>query len=132
MAEVFLMEDEPNISFVVKTVLTDEGHHVTAASNGIVGLETLVQSDKPDILLLDLNLPGLSGAEIAKTLRGADGWENIPIVIMSGCVEENDAFPPKECYDSVLTKPFNLSELTDIVNRLTQKTDLLLSCVQQP
>lgn len=122
MAEVLLLEDENNISFVIETVLNDEGHNVFSASNGIAGMERL-SLQKPDIILLDLNLPGLNGREIAKKIKADAEWKDIPIVIMSGCVEFSNNFPPKECYDAVLTKPFDLLDLILVVNQLTSKTN---------
>lgn len=119
VATVLLLEDEPNISMFVETVLTDEGHIVTSINNGISGLDTLSGSIKPDIVLLDLNLPGLSGRDIAKHMRSTARLKDIPIIIMSGCAEFSSDFPPKECYDGVLTKPFDITELIELVNRLT-------------
>ena len=127
MAKVFLMEDEPNISFVVETILTSEGHNVTAENNGIAGLATLARSSKPDIVLLDLNLPGLSGREIAKKMKATPEWKDIPIIIMSGCMDFSKDFPPKDCYEAVLTKPFDIMEMVSMVNTFTTSNPLLAS-----
>lgn len=124
MATVFLLEDEPNISLFVETVLTDAGHFVRTANNGITGLNTFSLCSKPDIVLLDLNLPGLSGGEIAKQMKASAEWKDIPVIIMSGCVEFSNNFPPRECYDEVLTKPFSLGNLVEMVNRLTGKDNI--------
>jgi len=121
MAEVFLMEDEPNICLVLESVLTHEGHNVTTANNGAAGLEKLSKSQKPDVVLLDLNMPVLNGREVAQRMKNDPDLNDIPVVIMSGCVAYAEDFPPNDCYESVLSKPFDLTDLIDLIENLTSK-----------
>lgn len=119
MANIFLMENEPNISSILENVLTDEGHCVTTAGNGAAGLEKLFESPKPDMVLLDLNTTGSNGQEVTQRMKASTDFNDIPVVIMSGRRTYSDDFSLKDNYEAILYKPFDLSDLISVVNRLT-------------
>ena len=68
MAHILLVEDDKSIRMALDFALTRAGYEVSCASNGAEGLET-ARSVKPDLILLDILLPKLSGIEVARTLR---------------------------------------------------------------
>lgn len=120
MVRVLIMEDEINIAFVLKTFLTEFGYEVAVAENGIKGLKLLQSGSLPDIILLDLNMPGMSGHAVAERLYLDDRLTKIPVVIVSGSSPSSPDFPPKEIYDGYIAKPFELLEVLEVVKRFTE------------
>ncbi|MBS3968470.1 MAG: response regulator [Clostridia bacterium] len=119
MVKILIMEDEINIAFVLKTFLTEVGYDVTIAENGVNGLKLLQSSPLPDIILLDLNMPGMSGRAVAERLYLDDRLTKVPVVIVSGSSPASSDFPPEEIYDAYIAKPFELSEVLEVVERFT-------------
>lgn len=106
---LLIIEDDTNMVLSLSLALTDAGFKVESASDGQLGLE-LVRSNKYDLILLDYNLPGLSGPEIVKKLRAEKCFT--PIIVITVFGELRDKL---ELFnlgaDDYLTKPFALSEL---------------------
>ncbi|HLK69534.1 MAG TPA: response regulator transcription factor [Bryobacteraceae bacterium] len=104
-----IIEDDPEIRGVVKTLLTNEGFQVEEADDGRSALERVFLT-KPDLILVDLRLPGLDGAEICKRVR-ASGMDT-PIIVISAAKEEFDRVLLLELgADDFLVKPFGAREL---------------------
>ncbi len=119
MARVLVIVDEPNISLVLKIAISEEGHEVLTASNGRAGLELLDQTPAPDIVFVDLCLPGLSGSVVAETIHADKRLRDIPVVIITGSIPNSDNFPPPECYRALISKPFDLMLVLDLIEKLT-------------
>ncbi|WP_028308710.1 response regulator [Desulfitibacter alkalitolerans] len=119
MVKVLIMEDEINIAFVLKTFLTEVGYDVIVAEDGIKGLKLLQTGLLPDIILLDLNMPGMSGRAVAERLYLDDRLAKVPVVIVSGSSPASLDFPSKDIYDAYIAKPFELSDVLEIVQKLT-------------
>jgi DNA-binding response OmpR family regulator len=106
---IMLIEDDPEIRGVVRTLLASEGFHVDEASDGRVALERVFLT-KPDLILVDLRLPGADGAEICKRVRA--GRLDTPIIVISAAKEEFDRVLLLELgADDFLVKPFGAREL---------------------
>ena len=106
---VIVIEDDPEIRGVVRTLLTNEGFQVEEAADGISALERVFLI-KPDLILVDLRLPGLDGAEICKRIRA--GRIETPIIVISAAKEEFDRVLLLELgADDFLVKPFGAREL---------------------
>jgi two-component system, NtrC family, nitrogen regulation response regulator NtrX len=88
VAAILIVDDEPNIRRLLASLLEAEGHVVRSAASGEDGLEA-VADEEPDILLLDLALPGASGLEVLATLRTTHA--GLPVIMMSGRATLNDA-----------------------------------------
>lgn len=123
MARVLVIEDELNISFVLKTVLKDEGHEVVTALNGAAGLDLLEQDPLPNVVLADLCMPGLGGQALVEIMRSNPRLKNIPVAIITGSFPSAKNFPPRESYQALISKPFDLSEVIDTVEKLS-KTEI--------
>jgi len=82
MSKILIVEDNSIIAKMLKTTLTLEGHDVTIAPNGATGLEK-VRTNRPDLLLLDIMMPGMDGFEVCRRLREAEETKDIPIVFLS-------------------------------------------------
>lgn len=87
MSKVVIIEDDPILARIYETKLRAAGHQVTVAADGETGLAT-VKSVKPDLVLVDLMLPNLSGIEVIKKLRQDPVFTQIPIIAYSGADEE--------------------------------------------
>ena len=109
MAKVLIIEDEPNMILGLKDSCEYEGYEVCVARDGKEGLEKTA-TEKPDIILLDVMLPVLSGLDVCRTLR-ARGIET-PILMLTARSEETDKVVGLEVgADDYVTKPFSIKEL---------------------
>ena len=105
MAAILLVEDEATIAESVKYALETEGYDVSVANDGRTALE-LAESESPDLVLLDLMLPEMSGFDVCRLMR--DRWE-MPIVIISAKDSEADIVAGLELgADDFVTKPFSM------------------------
>lgn len=106
-AHVLLVEDEEDIQQVVEYNLLKEGHAVTCAANGEEGLK-LARTKQPDLLLLDLMLPGIDGLEVCRALKRDASTASIPIIMLTARGEEQDIVTGLELgADDYVTKPFS-------------------------
>jgi DNA-binding response OmpR family regulator len=106
---ILLIEDDADIRATVQTLLATDGYKVETAEDGLVGLERAFLL-KPDLILTDLRLPGLGGAEVCKRLRA--GRLNSPIIVISGASDEFDKVLLLELgADDYVVKPFGAREL---------------------
>ncbi|WP_407540983.1 response regulator transcription factor [Deinococcus radiomollis] len=107
-ALVLVVEDEPQIAAVLEAYLKQEGHRVEKAADGKAAL-SLYRAAKPDLLLLDLMLPGLSGMEVLRAVR-ADG--STPVILVTARAEETDQVLGLEFgADDYVVKPFRPREV---------------------
>lgn len=108
---ILVIEDEANIQELIKYNLEKNGYRVTVANNGIDGLEEAL-AHTPDLILLDLMLPGLDGLEVCKRLRMEKHTRKIPIFMLTAKSEEFDKVLGLELgADDYITKPFSIKEL---------------------
>ncbi len=121
MSRILIIEDDRDIVELVRYNLEKEGFQVTAAFDGIAGLAQL-QKSPPDLLVLDLMLPKLSGLEICKAARREAGLNRIPILMLSARGEEADRVIGLELgADDYVTKPFSPRELVARVKALLRR-----------
>src|SRR3989338_2866833 len=103
---ILVVEDESNILELVKYNLEEAGYRVLASSRGDSGLEQ-ARKQKPDLLVLDLMLPGMNGIEITKILKQDEKTTHIPIIILTAKAQEADKIVGLELgADDYMTKPF--------------------------
>lgn len=108
MAKILVIEDEPKIQHIIKAYLEKEGFQVETASDGPTGL-ALAQNGRPDLIILDLMLPGLSGENLLTRFRQES---EIPIIIVSAKSSEDERiFGLTIGADDYLVKPFSPREL---------------------
>ena len=105
---VLVIEDEPQIRRFLRATLGSQGYTLIEAVSGEEGL-TEAASHPPDIVLLDLGLPGIDGLEVVRRLRE---WSAVPIIIISARGQEHDKVAGLDAgADDYLTKPFGVAEL---------------------
>ena len=108
---LFVIEDEKNIVELLRYNLEAEGFSVRAETRGDRGLER-VRKEVPDLVILDLMLPGMDGIEICKILKKEDKTSHIPIIMLTAKSEEIDKVMGLELgADDYVTKPFSPREL---------------------
>ncbi|MBM7549672.1 response regulator transcription factor [Peptoniphilus gorbachii] len=108
--KVLLVEDEESIRKFVKINLEREGYIIFEAGSGEDGIE-IARREKPDIVVLDIMLPGIDGFEVCKTLRGE--FPSLGIIMLTAKAEDYDKIMGLQYgTDDYLTKPFNPTELT--------------------
>ena len=119
MTKVLVVEDNANLAFGLTRSLESEGYEVEAAEDGVRGFE-MARSTNPDLVVLDLMLPGMDGYTILKKLR-AEG-KDVPVLILTARGEEADkVFGFRLGADDYVTKPFSLSELLARVQAILRR-----------
>lgn len=108
MPRILLVEDDPGIRAALGLALEDEGYDVAQAPNGRAGL-AMMNSDHPDLVLLDLRLPDISGFEVCREIRQKS---NVPIIMVTAQTDTHDLVAGLEAgADDYITKPVNVKEL---------------------
>ena len=119
---VLTIEDEADIAGLIRLYLEKEGYRVTHISDGAKGLSEIF-TRKPDLLILDLMLPGADGLEICKKVRGRPETSSLPILMLTARGEEIDKIIGLELgADDYLTKPFSPRELVARVKTLLRRS----------
>lgn len=121
MPGILVVEDEEHILELIKFNLQKDGFQVLEASEGFAALK-MAEQEKPDLIILDLMLPGLSGLEVCRQLRKNDDTTGIPIIMLSAKSEELDKVLGLEMgADDYMTKPFSPRELVARVKARLRK-----------
>jgi len=108
---ILFVDDEPDLRELVRINLDKAGYGVELAATGSEGLEKL-RASKPDLVILDLMLPDVSGTEICRTIRAEPGLTDLPVIMLTALSEEVDRVVGFEVgADDYVTKPFSPREL---------------------
>ena len=119
--KVLLIEDEQSVSSFIKKGLEEQGHLVTQAFDGTIGLKLASQEDF-DVIILDVVIPGMNGIEVCDQLKNNLGV-NTPILMLTALGTTDDIVTGLEIgADDYLTKPFKFKELLARLNALTRRT----------
>lgn len=118
MHTILLIEDDPLSARLADLILTFEGYEVTIASDGVKGLE-MAKDACPDLVLLDLMLPGIDGLEVLTQLRACPKTAGARVVIVSSKAQVEDKEAAAEIgADAYLTKPYRKAHLLEVVRSL--------------
>lgn len=121
-ARILIAEDEEPLSLLLRYNLEAEGFAVEVASRGDEA-ELRIREERPDLLLLDWMLPGLSGIELCRRLRGRKETENLPVIMLTARGEESDRVRGLAIgADDYVVKPFSVPELLARVRALLRRT----------
>ena len=108
MTSVVIVEDEHRIRELMARVLADQGYHVETESTAMEGLQTVVKAS-PDLVILDMGLPDLDGAELLKMIRAVS---DVPIIVATARSEDRDVIRTLDAgADDYLVKPFSVEQL---------------------
>ena len=121
--KILVVEDEADIRKLVHYNLTQDHYKVVEAENGDQALK-IIQRDKPHLVVLDLMMPGMSGLEVCRTLRGQSETAKIPILMLTAKAAEADRVLGLELgADDYLAKPFSPRELIARVRAILRRTN---------
>lgn len=119
---VFVVDDDPVVRILVTEYLRSVGYHVCALENARACLERLFD-EKPDLLFVDMQMPGMNGAELLQIIRHTPELEQLPVVILSAG-SDTQAFTENNYHvraDSYLSKPFDIGTLSALLERIMSR-----------
>lgn len=118
MAIVLVVDDDPAIREFVGDILELEGHQVRFAVDGFAALAE-IDADRPDCVLLDVMMPGMSGHEVLAAIRAADGGPQLPVVMLTAAADEKQSWQAwNGGVDYFLAKPFDADQLMRFLEHL--------------
>ena len=121
--KILVVEDEPDIRKLINYNLTQDHYKVIEAESGDQALK-LIQRDKPNLVILDLMMPGMSGLEVCRTLRGQVETAKLPILMLTAKAGEADRVLGLELgADDYLAKPFSPRELVARVRAILRRAN---------
>jgi two-component system, OmpR family, KDP operon response regulator KdpE len=117
--KILLADDDPQILRALRIMLTARGYDVVTAADGRAALDAAI-AEHPDLIVLDLGMPGLTGIEV---IEGVRGWSQMPILVVSGRSESWDKVDALDAgADDYVTKPFQADELLARIRALSRRT----------
>ncbi len=125
--KILVIEDDPSTLRLIKYTLQQEGYQVLIAPNGLEGLRT-AKREEPDLIILDVLLPGIDGFEICHRLRAEPQTTQLPILMVSGKAREIDkATGLKMGADDYIIKPWHRPELLTKIAVMLQRSSVALN-----
>jgi DNA-binding response OmpR family regulator len=119
---ILVVDDEPDLVELISYNLERQGFTVVTASNGVEALK-LAKSRSPDLVVLDLMMPEISGIEVAKRLRSQTETASLPIIMLTARSDETDELEGLSSgADDYITKPFSMDVLLARINALTRRS----------
>ena len=122
MKIVVCIEDEPEMIMLIKAILNRKGYDVTGAANGREGLET-IERLRPDLILLDLMMPGMDGWEVYQKLKASETTRDIPVIVVTAKAQSIDKMLGLHIakVDDYIAKPFSPQELVESIEKVLAK-----------
>lgn len=118
ITRVLIVEDDQTLATTIKYNLQKSGRHVTVSGDGLDAVRTARQT-QPDVIILDLMLPGIDGRDVCRYLRN---WTDAPILMLTALDREEDVVAGLEAgADDYVTKPFRMNELMARVSALARR-----------
>jgi len=131
MKKILVVEDERDLADLLAYNLEKEGYQAILAATGLEGLE-LARRELPDLVVLDLMLPGMMGTEVCSTLRRTERTRNIPILMLTAKGDEVDRVVGFEIgADDYIVKPFSMRELLLRIRAILRRSNQEFSMVER-
>lgn len=119
---IIVVEDDLDIRELISFNLANEGHQVFEANNGEVGIDK-ARNNNPDLILLDLMLPGIQGLDVCRIIKSDQETKEIPIIMVTALGQEEDIVKGLETgADDYITKPFSIKVLIARVNAVLKRS----------
>ena len=120
---ILLVEDDDNVAITVEKCLGRENFNVELASSGVQAL-TLARAKKPDLVLLDVIMPGMNGYDVCKEMRATPSLRSVPIIFLTAKTREEDHINGfRAGGDDYINKPFNIEELVLRIHAVLRRTN---------
>ncbi len=123
LSRVLVVDDEETIRTLLQAHLRQMGHRVVTASSAHEALATVREHGPPEVAVLDVRLPDLEGFELAQQLRAEAGCADVPIIFLSGKVDQEHIDRGRELGAVYLTKPYIRSALHNAIEKAVQQPD---------
>lgn len=128
MARVMICEDEVHIQRLIKLVLEKQGHVVTTADNGEDCLQLIAEAQKnqamPDLLLLDILMPGIDGLQVLKSIKSQTSTKALKVVLLTALAQENVVLQGiKLGATDYIRKPFHPKELVQRLEKILSQNE---------
>ena len=121
--KVLIVDDEPNIIVPLQFLMEQNGYDVIVAATGEAAMAALA-ADRPDLILLDIMLPGIDGYQVCQTIRSNSEWREMKIVFISAMGRDVDVAKGLAlAADAYITKPFAIADVVEKVNHLLTAED---------
>lgn len=118
MARVLLIDDSPTETYKITTMLENHGYEVITASNGADGVAT-AKKENPDLVLMDIVMPGLNGFQATRQLSRSPETKDIPVIIVTTKDQDTDrVWGERQGAKGYLTKPVDEAVLMEAINGL--------------
>ncbi len=118
MSKVLVVDDSPTEIFQFKDLLEGMGHEVITAENGSEGVERAL-NDLPDLVLMDIVMPGMNGFQATRKISRAPETQHIPVIIVSSKDQETDkVWGARQGAKGYITKPVDRGELISVITDL--------------
>lgn len=118
MAKILIVDDEPSLRFLIFSALEDEGYELLEAADGLQAYD-LVLKEKPDLIILDVMMPGLTGYELCSRIKQDPATSDIIVIMLTAKGQEMDRLQSKSVGANLyMRKPFSPFQLIDNVASL--------------
>jgi CheY-like chemotaxis protein len=122
MARIMVVDDEPDIRAILSKILNKRGYEVDLYESAEEAIEKLRSGDRPDLIILDLMMPGMSGIEACRVIKSDPTLKDIPVIILTVMVEPETKEESREAgADAHVDKPINMAKLFRTIESLLQK-----------
>ena len=118
-ADILIVEDHATMREAMRLILEHEGFEIREAPDGARALE-MAKTQPPDLMFLDLNIPGASGADVLAELKNDPATKNVRVIVVTATGEEGRAFVLSLGADEYFTKPFSPTALLNTVDRVLE------------
>ncbi len=121
--KIMIVDDEPDVTYTIELNLKmfDKDYEITRANSGEQCLELLKNSEPPDLILLDIMMPGMSGEETYEKIKENPSWKGIPVVFLTAKVDDYPGEQTTHLGDDYIEKPYDPTELKKRVHEILTK-----------
>src|SRR3712207_4339936 len=116
-ADILIVEDHPTMREAMKLILVHEGFEIREAPDGATAV-TMVKAQRPDLMFLDLNIPGMSGVDVLTEIKGDPATQDVRVIVITATGEEGREYARSLGADEYFTKPFSPTALLQTVEKV--------------
>lgn len=124
---ILVVEDNDDLSLLFELVLKSAGYEVVTVNNGRDALKFLQQETKPQLVLMDIMMPEISGLQVARNIKKKEDYQSLPILLVSAIDRLKDEQLQNSKADDIIYKPFDMDDLLSKVAELTPRSAPALS-----